>query len=461
MPSGGAASIAGRLDRLPMSTLHLRIVLCLAFAFFFELGDLNTFSYAAPGLIKNMGLTIDDVARVTSGSFLGMFLGSVFGGRLSDALGRRRALLASVGFYSIFSLTTAFGQNVPELFAARVLTGIGLSAMTVIAITYLAELVPKDRRGRLQSATLAIGLLGIPATAFFARAVIPTGPDGWRWIFVFGSLGILFLALVPLLPESPRWLANAGRSAEAEAILTKLEAEVSAGRGPLPEPQPSAAFEPQPTHVRALFSGVLAQRTAMLWTVWIFQTLGFYGFMVWVPTLLSAHGFTIVKTLQWSSIISLGAVPGALLAWPISDRFGRKAPIIGVALVVSVCGLLYGFSNGEGAIETFGFLVALFIQTFAALLYAYTPELYPTAERNTGAGLAYGIGRLANIAGPLIVAALYQSYGYVSVFVYIAATWLLVAISVAALGPRTGELSLERIALADDAVVSGRAAPAG
>jgi len=126
----------------------------------------------------------------------------------------------------------------------------------------------------------------------------------------------------------------------------------------------------------------------MLWNAWIFQTLGFYGFMAWVPTLLAAHGFSLVKSLAWSSVVALGAVPGALLAWPISDRFGRRGPIIVTSLVIVAAGLGYGLSFSVLPIEIFGFLVAMFLQTFAALLYAYTPELFPPALRNRDSGWA-------------------------------------------------------------------------
>jgi putative MFS transporter len=181
----------------------------------------------------------------------------------------------------------------------------------------------------------------------------------------------------------------------------------------------------------------------MLGVVWVFQTLGFYGFVSWVPTLLAAHGFSLVHSLTFSALTTLGAVPGALLAWTVSDRFGRKAPIAVVAAVIAICGLGYGLTFNAVAIVAFGFCVNALIQTFAAMLYAYTPELYPTDLRNSGNGLVYGLGRLSNIVGPLVVAAIFESFGYQPVFVYIAACWVIVALTVAVFGPRTGMRSLE------------------
>jgi putative MFS transporter len=140
--------------------------------------------------------------------------------------------------------------------------------------------------------------------------------------------------------------------------------------------------------------------------------------MAWVPTLLAAQGFSMVNSLTWSAAISIGTVPGALIAALTSDRWERKWLITAVALTVAGCGLPYGMSFRATWIIIFGFLVAVFLQTIGALLFAYTREVYPTEVRNSGMGLVYGLGRLANTVGPLLVE--YTHYGYTRVFVYIA-----------------------------------------
>ncbi|HEY3685166.1 MAG TPA: MFS transporter [Streptosporangiaceae bacterium] len=447
-----ATDLAARLDRLPVSGFHRRVLYGLAFGFFFELADLNTFAYAAPALKKYVGISVDDIALVTSMSFLGMFLGAAVGGWVADRVGRRRALIGSIAWYSLFSLLNAATWNVPTLAGARLLTGVGLGAMTVIAITYLSETMPRAHRGRMQAATLALGLVGIPAMAFTARGVIPLGADGWRIVFVFGALGVLSLAIILRLPESPRWLLEHRGADEAEAALARIEAEVERQAGRLPAPVATAAATEgaAPHRLRELFQGRLLGRTLLLLVAWIFQTLGFYGFVSWVPTLLAEHGFDLKDSLTFSALTTIGAVPGALLAWPISDRFGRKMPTAIVAALVAVCGVLYGLSFNAAAIVVFGFAVSFFIQTFAALLYAYTPELYPTALRNTGSGFAYGTGRLANIAGPPIVALIFSTAGYIWVFVYIGICWLIVAVAITLFGPRTAAVTLEDLQTAPD-----------
>jgi putative MFS transporter len=177
--------------------------------------------------------------------------------------------------------------------------------------------------------------------------------------------------------------------------------------------------------------------TLALIVAWICETQGFYGFTAWVPTLLVAHGFPLVQSLAWSSAISIGAVPGALITALVSDRWDRKWLISTVTVIVAVCGLIYGMTFRTTTILIFGFLVAMFLQTCASLFYAYTPECFPTEVRNSGTGLAYGLGRLANAGGPLMVAFIFTRYGYRSVFIYITLMFLLVSTTVAAFGPAT------------------------
>jgi putative MFS transporter len=254
--------------------------------------------------------------------------------------------------------------------------------------------------------------------------------------------------LIARLPESPRWLLEHGKASAAEATLAVIEQRVEQEAGPLPPVTavPGAMASPHSDRtVRALFRGGLARRTWMLLVVWAFQTLGFYGFTSWVPVLLASHGFGLTKSLTFSALTTIGAVPGALCAWPVSDRFRRKMPCVAVSVLIAAFGIAYGTSFNAVAIIIFGFAVSFFIQMFAALLYAYTPELYPTSLRNTGSGLSYGVGRLANIAGPPIVAGIYGGAGYSWVFVYVAACWAVTGVAIWVLGPRTGDVSLEEL----------------
>jgi putative MFS transporter len=440
------ADAAARLDRLPVSAFHRRTAALLAYVFFFELGDLNSFAYAAPALRQQWELSIGTIATITSASFVGMFVGAMSAGTLSDHIGRKRALIATTLWYSTMSLFNAFAWSVPSLFAARLLTGVGLSGMTVVAMTYIGEMFPSRVRGAYQARILMIGLFGIPATAYVARFLIPYADWGWRGVFIWGSLALFFPLFARRIEESPRWLERRGRVAEAESVLARIEREVEVETGSLPPPVAAIPVAPgnpaDDTGLTALFRSGAGGRAALLVSVWFCQTLGFYGFNAWVPTLLAENGFSVIRALERSSAISIGAVPGAWIASKIADRWERKYLIAIVAILVGTFGMIYGLSFNTWIIVIFGFLVAMSQQVFAPMLYAYTAECFPTAARNTGAGLSYGIGRLGNAVGPLIVAFLFTTYGYRSVFAYIAACWVVVALLILTFGPRMNKRTL-------------------
>src|SRR5262249_61024561 len=162
----------------------------------------------------------------------------------SDRVGRKRALLVTTMWYSSFSLLNAFVWSVPSLYVTRLLTGVGLSAMTVVAITYISEMFPASRRGTYQGWIMTIGLCGIPATAYVARFIIPVAAWGWRAVFVWGSLGLLFPIFAHRLEESPRWYENHGRIREADAPLNGIEQQVEHEVGRLPKPLRRRAVVP-------------------------------------------------------------------------------------------------------------------------------------------------------------------------------------------------------------------------
>jgi putative MFS transporter len=449
--SGSKPNVAHRLDRLPISSVHYLVLAGLAFAYFFELGDLNTFAYTAPALIKFWHISVSTVGTITSAAFLGMFVGATCGGWLADRVGRKRGLLLAISTYAVFSLLNALAWNPVSLGIFRFLTGVGLSAMTIMANTYISEFFPASSRGKYQGWTMVFGLIGIPVTAQVARLVIPLAPWAWRFVFIWGGLGVLALILVSRMFESPRWYEVHGRTREAEEVMQQIEAAVIAQKGSLPAPAPAAVQEEAVRSVpySELFRGRYLGRTILLLIVWIFQTIGFYGFQSWVPTLLVKHGFSLVSSLTFASAIAIGAPFGALLAALIAERLDRKWSTTLVCLTIAAFGLLYGLTFQPGLIIAFGLLVAVFLQTFAALLYAYTPELYPTEARASGHGLTYGAGRLANVFGPLMVSAIFLGYGYQSVFMFVAACWFVTAGTIGFFGPLTRRRSLEQVSASE------------
>ncbi|WP_330252778.1 MFS transporter [Nocardia sp. NBC_00565] len=427
-----------RLDRLPISRFHKLTLLAVSFAYFFEFADINSFATTAPKLIRLWDITINQVAYVTSLSFVGMFFGSVIASAIADRWGRKRALTWTTAFFGVFSFAAVFSWDIVSLGVFRILTSAGLSAMTVVAVIYVNEMYPAAVRGKYQAYAIVIGICGTPATNLIASAVVPLTDWSWRLVFLWGSLGIVFIFFARHLAESPRWYESRGDYRAANAVLDDIEARVSAEMGPLPEPAPAVeAVETTKAPLRLLLQKKYLLPTLLLTVLWVTQTIGFFGYSSWAPTLLAKEGFSVEKSVFYVALTTVGAPLGSYLASLVTDRFERKWCLVAFGSVIALCGLFYGLTFNPILIVVFGFLVNLFERGYTALGYAYSPELFDTRSRSLGTGISYGLGRLSNAAGPLIVAALYNHTGYQSVFYFIAGTWLLGAIVLAVFGPKT------------------------
>ncbi|MBZ5517425.1 MFS transporter [Bacillus sp. KS1] len=428
---------SNRLNRLPFSRAHQTVLVILSFAYFFDFIDLNTFSYAAPSLLKEWNISTHTIAFITSVSYFGMFIGASAGGWFSDRFGRKKGLILVVTFFSFFSLLSSLAWNPEILGVFRFLTSLGIGATTIVASTYISEFFPSATKGKYQAICITIGICGIPAAGWVAKLVVPSASYGWRFIFLFGAVGIFFPLIARKLEESPKWLDTKGKSEQAHRILLELEAKAEKEKGELPEPAP--ALRSRQTAVksvpyRTLFQKPLAGRTFVLMTMWAASTIAIQGFGTWVPTLLVKEGVSMDESIVYVTLGTIGAPLGALIASQISDRVDRKWAISVLSLIIMALGFFYGINPLPMVIVICGFLMHMFERTFSSIAYAYTPELYPVEARASGNGLTYGVGRLAIVAGPFVVSFLYSGYGFLSVFLFFTGCWFLCALTVGIFG---------------------------
>ena len=172
------------------------------------------------------------------------------------------------------------------------------------------------------------------------------------------------------------------------------------------------------------------------------QTIGFFGYSSWAPTLLSQSGMSVEKSIFYVAISTVGAPLGCFLAALVTDRFERKWLLVIFGVIIALSGLFYGLTFNPIMIVAFGFLVNFFERSYTAVAYAYSPEVFDTRTRSLGTSFSYGLGRLSNAIGPLIIAALYTGVGYQAVFFFIAGTWLFGAIVLALFGASTRKARL-------------------
>jgi putative MFS transporter len=366
---------------------------------------------------------------------------------LADRRGRRTAFLINLGIYSGFTLVGAFSVNATMLIVSRFLAGIGIGGELTLVDAYLSELLPARLRGRYTAWAYTLGFIGVPAAGLLGRILVPREPfgiEGWRWLFVAGSLGALIVWVVRRqLPESPRWLESMGRVDEAEAIVSRMEKEAGI------ELAPAGTSVDEPAMRRGglsvLFSGRYRSRAIMLGVFHIFQTVGYYGFGTLVPLVLASKGYSIVTSLTFTTLTFVGYPVGSALSLPIIERVDRRWLIAGSAFLMSATGIGMGYSTSPIAIVVLGFLYTTISNVFSNGLHIFQVEIFPTAIRATAAGACYGLSRLSSAVMPFVLLPVLQQWGAGPMFVVIAlALWIVIA-DIALFAPSTTGKSLEEV----------------
>lgn len=452
-----AGSISARLDRLPATRSVWVLIVLLSLGFFFELYDLLYTGYMVPGLVKSGILTattpglfgLTGVAAFIASLFSGLFIGTIACGFLADRFGRRAIFTYSLLWYTVANVVMAFQDTAVGLNFWRFLAGLGIGVELVTIGTYISELAPKSVRGRAFACEQTIGFSSVPVAALLAYLLVPRsflGLDGWRWVVLIGAHGALFVWWIRRkLPESPRWLAQKGRLEEADRVTCELEAKVEKDLGhSLPPPGPPAPLAPRGSF-RDMWVTPYGKRTIMLSVFNLFQTIGFYGFSNWVPTLLIKQGITVTTSLAYSGVIAIAAPIGPLIGFLIADRFERKTVIVLMAAANIVCGIWFSQASSAVLLVSLGVCLTLANNIMSFSFHAYQAELFPTAIRAQAVGFVYSWSRLSGIFTGFLIAAVLRQFGTTGVFVFIAGAMAVVMAVIGLMGPRTRGVALEDI----------------
>ena len=449
LPVGvSGSSVAGRLERLPLSRFHRRFVTLISLGGWFDFYDIFMVGYLGAALRDSGVLDLRQMAFFVSSGFLGMFVGAIVFGVGSDYLGRRTAFIFMLLIYSFFTLMGAFAPSAGWLIATRALTGVGIGAELIVIDTYVTEMVPTAVRGRYVAITQLVGFTAIPIAAAVSYLLVPTHFifDGWRWVMIIGATGAVFAwQLRRSLTESPRWLESHGRASEASAIVDAIEREVERECGsPLPVPSPVAPEGHSRLPWLDLWKPPFLGRTLMLIGFQVLQTVGLYGWANWLPTFLVQQGVPLVTSLRYTFFMAAASPVGPLFAVWLSDRLERKWTIVVLSTVIATIGFVFLRVRAPWAVIVCGALVTMLSYWFSAAFHAYQAELFPTRARATGVGFTYSWSRLSAALSSLVIGAM-LTRGVGAVVLLISAAWLGTAAIIGAFGPRTNAVPLEVI----------------
>ncbi len=455
-------SIAQRLERLLITGYQRTIFAVIASAWFFDCLDVAMMTFILSSIKHEFSLNATEVGALASMSFIGMFIGAALSGLLADRLGRCFVFRLSIIVWGISSVACAIAPSLEILLACRVFLGIGMAMELPVAQSLVCEFVPARVRGKYVALMEGAWPVGFISAGIMAHLLLPL--IGWRGMFMVQAVPAVFVLIVRrIVPESPRWLSESGQAEKAESVLVSIEERVNKlldseeSADPVSttsrlRPEVDSCVQLQSGTRRGiffplkeLFSKAHLKRTMMLWTLWFFALLGYYGLTTWLGVLLESKGFDLAKSTEYIVLISLAGVPGFFTAAWLVERWGRKPSMILALVASAISAYLYGTAPSFPAMIAFGLVMQFFMFGMWSVLYAYTPELYPTHARATGAGFASSVGRVGALIGPVLIGIILPKAGQPGVFALAAGSLFVAAIAVFLLGEETKGRILEEI----------------
>jgi MFS transporter, putative metabolite:H+ symporter len=436
-------SFVARLDRVPLNSFHWRLLFISGIGWMFDAMDVILISFLLAPITREFTLDATRTGLVASAGFVGMFIGAAASGRLADRYGRRVVISLTLVVFSVGALLSALAPTYEMLLAARVIAGLGLGGELPVAATLVSELSPRAQRGRMIVLLESFWAYGTLVAGLIAITIVPA--FGWRWAFAAGAVPALYAAyLRRALPESPRFLAERGLAAEADAVVRRVER--AGGGALLTLGKAIAPARAGSSRIADLFRPEYLKRTAMLWVLWFGIVFTYYGIFLYVPTLLVARGLSEVRSNEFFFLSTIAQIPGYFSAAWLVERLGRKPTLVVYLLGSAASAFLFG-NSGTGT-DTFIYAALLSFFNLGAwgVVYSWSPELYPTQIRATGAGVAAAVGRIGGIIGPFLTPVLVPSLGQTGVFAMFMALLIVTALVVWALGEETRGRSLEEIA---------------
>lgn len=433
-----------RMERIPPNGYTRLIAFILGLGFFFEWINNGSISYFLPVFAEEFGLTKDVLGIIGSVSNIGVMVGSLVSGLVSDRVGRKKVIVIAMIMWGIAGLAQASAQNLVMLIGTRILLGFAIGIQLSATITLVSEFAPSKIRGKYVVLLLSLAPLGSAAAGVLCYFMIPSGM-GWRGVSIVEAVpALVALVIWKVVPESALWLEAKGYQKEADEVMTMVESNAEKSLGTtlppvtIPEAAKAAANSKASGKKASFFSKKFLKTNIMISIWWPATMIASYGLTTWFTNIFVEKGIQLSSSIAYVSIMTLGGVLGVFVIPKLMEKVGRKITCIIIGAIAAVAAFCYGSAEITPLLIIFGMLFNFGAQGVAQVSNAYASELYPTSVRNTGLGYAQFIGRLGSVVGPVILGVIMNGFGGVQAAVYFAALMYVIGgVSVMVFGEET------------------------
>jgi len=400
--------------------MQIKLLLVTSLFWSFAAAGVMVMSLTLPKIASYYNIDLVKASLIPSFTFIGMLVGATTFGNLADIVGRKGMIAVAIALISIFNFLTGIKMSFSLLLTVRFFAGIGMGGALPVINAYLAEFSPMSLRGRnlvLLEASWAAGSIIIGIIA------ITLGKNSFQIDYFVFLIGILMLLILPALPESVKFLLKRNKRKNVKQNLKKLgineeinlEFEIEEARH-LP--------------IANLFNKEYIGRTLMIWYLWFSVSLAYYGFFSWLPKVISKMiGTTITTSTTYVFTMLVMQLPGYFFAAYMIEKIGRKKTLFISLIGTAIMALFFAQSRNSTTLLIYGSLTTAFCMSAWGVIYAYTPELYPTEFRASANGSAGSWARVAGIIAPLYIASLFKSLvfalSFLGIILLIGAVWTL------------------------------------
>ncbi|MFF4102915.1 MFS transporter [Streptomyces sp. NPDC001903] len=389
-----------RISRQHRTTLRWIVAIC-TITLVFDGYDLVVYGTVVPDFLRDPSqighLSVAQAGALGSYALMGVMVGALTAGAVGDHIGRRRIMIAGIIWFSVAMGLSAFATSITVFGVLRFLTGIGVGALVATAAPLIAEFAPPHRRNVYN----AIVYSGVPVGGVLASimALLTSGGDSWRTLFLFGAAPLLVLLPVTLLhlPESPKWLLARGQTERAHLLAERIGVPLSG---------PTRAVEDKKVGFAALASRRYALPTVLLGLMSCSGLLLTYALNTWLPEIMGRSGFDKSYALVFLLALNGGAIIGGVLASRTADRTGPQRVITSTFVLAAVSLTLLTLGLPLGALLALVAVAGIGTIGTQVLVYGFVANYYDTQARAAGVAWCAGFGRLGGIGGPLVGGAL-------------------------------------------------------